>query len=203
MADLERQRAHQAAYYAANREKVLARKAAYYAANREKVRACKAAYRAANREKERARNAAYYAANQEKVRACNAAWAAANREKERARKAAWRAANREKVLACNAAWRKKLAPEAVAEAYLRQRVEERGGMCPKFVDPSRRGAPDRMVLLPGRPVYFVEMKRQKVGRLMSWQERYHEDLRRLGHKVSVLWSKEDVDAFFLEVDLTC
>jgi hypothetical protein len=173
MADLERQRAYQAAWAAANREKVRARKAAYYAANSEKVRACNAAYRAANREKERARKAAYYAANSEKLRASNTAR------------------------------RKKLAPEAVAEAYLRQRVEERGGMCPKFIDPARRGAPDRMVLLPNRPVYFVEMKQYKMGRVASWQERYHEDLRRLGHKVSVLWSKEDVDAFFLEVDLTC
>jgi hypothetical protein len=188
MADLERQRAYQAAYRAANREKERARNAAYYAANREKERARKAAWRAANLEKALACNAAYYAANSEKVLARQAAYYAANREKVRAR---------------NTARRKKLAPEAVAEAYLRQRVEERGGMCPKFIDPSRRGAPDRMVLLPGRPVYFVEMKRQKVGRLMSWQERYHEDLRRLGHKVSVLWSKEDVDAFFLEVDLTC
>jgi hypothetical protein len=188
MADLERQRAYQAAYRAANREKERARNAAYYAANREK---------------ERARKAAWRAANLEKALACNAAYYAANREKVLARQAAYYAANSEKVRARNTAWRKKLAPEAVAEAYLRQRVEERGGMCPKFIDPSRRGAPDRMVLLPGRPVYFVEMKRQKVGRLMSWQERYHEDLRRLGHKVSVLWSKEDVDAFFLEVDLTC
>jgi hypothetical protein len=172
-------------------------------ADLERQRAYQAAYRAANREKERARNAAYYAANREKERARKAAWRAANLEKALACNAAYYAANREKVRARNTARRKKLAPEAVAEAYLRQRVEERGGMCPKFIDPSRRGAPDRMVLLPGRPVYFVEMKRQKVGRLMSWQERYHEDLRRLGHKVSVLWSKEDVDAFFLEVDLTC
>jgi chromatin segregation and condensation protein Rec8/ScpA/Scc1 (kleisin family) len=188
MADLERQRAHQAAYRAANREKERARNTAYRAANREKVLARKAAWAAANREKVRACNAAYRAANREKLRARNTAWAAANREKVRARKTARR---------------KKLAPEAVAEAYLRQRVEERGGMCPKFIDPARRGAPDRMVLLPNRPVYFVEMKRYKMGRVASWQERYHEDLRRLGHKVSVLWSKEDVDAFFLEVDLTC
>jgi hypothetical protein len=192
MADLERQRAYQAAY-----------QAAYRAANREKVRAANAAWAAANREKVRARNAAWRAANREKDRAYQAAYRAANREKVLARQAAYYAANSEKVRARNTAWRKKLAPEAVAEAYLRQRVEERGGMCPKFIDPARRGAPDRMVLLPNRPVYFVEMKRYKMGRVASWQERYHEDLRRLGHKVSVLWSKEDVDAFFLEVDLTC
>jgi len=91
------------------------------------------------------------------------------------------------------------APEIVAEQYLRERVEALGGMCPKFVDPSRRGAPDRMVILPGHPVYFVEMKRYKIGTVRPWQERYHTDLRACGHKVWVLWSKEDVDGFFAEI----
>jgi hypothetical protein len=77
-----------------------------------------------------------------------------------------------------------------------------GGMCPKFIDPSRRGAPDRMVLLPGRPVFFVEMKREVGGVVKPWQTRYHEDLRALGHRVWVLWSKEEVDAFISEVTLT-
>lgn len=97
---------------------------------------------------------------------------------------------------------KESAPERVAEQYLREQVTALGGMCPKFIDPARRGAPDRMVLLPGLPVHFVEMKRAKLGRLEAHQERYHADLRRLGHRVWVLWSKEDVRAFIAEVTLT-
>lgn len=89
--------------------------------------------------------------------------------------------------------------EIVAEQYLHEQVEVLGGMCPKFVDPSRRGAPDRMVLLPGLPAIFVEMKRESLGRLKSWQERYHADLRALGNRVEVLWSKEDVDNFIASV----
>jgi hypothetical protein len=81
----EHERAYQAAYYAANREKVLARRrAAYRAANREKVQERNRAYRAANREKVRERDRAYRAANREKVKARHAAWRAANREKMRA-----------------------------------------------------------------------------------------------------------------------
>jgi hypothetical protein len=90
-------------------------------------------------------------------------------------------------------------PEKVAEQHLREQIEARGGMCPKFVDPSRRGAPDRMVLLPGKSVHFVEMKRAKLGKIKPHQQRYHDDLRALGYRVWVLWSKEDVDKFIAEV----
>lgn len=98
-------------------------------------------------------------------------------------------------------WHRKNAPvvEAKAEAHLVESVKLVGGMCPKFIDPSRRGAPDRMVLLPGKPVIFVEMKREKVGTVKAWQERYHADLRALGHRVEVLWSEEDVDGFLAAI----
>jgi hypothetical protein len=108
-------------------------------------------------------------------------------------------AYREKASAYKRKWKEKLAPEAKAEAHLVESVKLVGGMCPKFIDPGRRGAPDRMVMLPGRPVYFVEMKREKVGKLSPWQERYHADLRALGHRVWVLWSKEDVDEFLASI----
>jgi hypothetical protein len=164
-----------------------------------KKRAYDAAYRAAHPEKQRARDVANYAAHPEKKRALSAAYRAANPDKCRARSAAWRAAHPEETRACNVAYRASTAPEIVAEQYLRERVEAMGGMCPKFVDPSRRGAPDRMVILPGQPIYFVEMKRRKFGKVSPWQERYHADLRRCGHNVYVLWSKEEVDGFFTSI----
>lgn len=85
--------------------------------------------------------------------------------------------------------------EATVEEYLKQGVKDRSGICPKFNDPGRRGAPDRLVCLPGHPTYFVELKRPNIGVLDSHQVRYHESLRAAGQKVWVLWSKEDVDAF--------
>jgi hypothetical protein len=135
----------------------------------------------------------------EKQRAYHAAYRVANKEKKREQDAAHRAAYPESHRAADAKYRASIAPEIVAEQYLRERVEALGGMCPKFVDPSRRGAPDRMVILPGLPIYFVEMNRYKIGKVRPWQDRYHADLRACGHKVWVLWSKEDVDGFFATI----
>lgn len=96
-------------------------------------------------------------------------------------------------------WRGKYPVEAAVEGYLTQRVQNLGGMSPKFNDPGRRGAPDRLVCIPGHPTYFVELKRPKIGVLAAHQERYHEALRAAGQRVWVLWSREDVDAFFAEI----
>jgi len=98
--------------------------------------------------------------------------------------------------------REKTPLEKRIEERLHDEVTRRGGMCSKFVDPGRRGAPDRIVMLPGHPSYFVELKRPRAfGELKSWQSRYHDDIRAAGQKVWVLWGDADVDAFFLEIDL--
>ena len=85
--------------------------------------------------------------------------------------------------------------ELAVEKYLCAMVEERGGFCPKFLDPGRRGAPDRLVIMKGHPTYFVELKRPKLGYLEPHQKRYHERLRECGQKVWVLSSIEQVDEF--------
>jgi len=84
-----------AAYYAANPEKIKVAKAAYYASNPEKARASRAALHLASPGKRKAYNAAYRAANPEKVRACSAAYRAANPEKAKESYSAWKAANPE------------------------------------------------------------------------------------------------------------
>ena len=85
--------------------------------------------------------------------------------------------------------------EVTVEKHLRDEVKKRGGMCPKFTDTGRRGAPDRLVLLPGHPTYFVELKRPRIGHLAVHQKRYHADIRAAGQSVIVLDSIEAVDAF--------
>jgi hypothetical protein len=89
--------------------------------------------------------------------------------------------------------------EETVEQFLLKNVEAAGGMCIKFKDPARRGAPDRLVLMPGRPALFVELKRPRIGRLAAHQIRYHRDLRAIGQRVWVLWSKEDVYEFFAKI----
>src|SRR5580700_2645874 len=95
--------------------------------------------------------------------------------------------------------RTKTPREIEIENYLRDRIESCAGLCMKFIDPGQRGAPDRLVVLPGQPTFYVELKRPKQGKLSAHQERYHQRLRERGQGVWVLWSKEDVDAFIAEV----
>lgn len=84
--------------------------------------------------------------------------------------------------------------EKAIEAYLRNQVKKRGGIAFKFVSPGYNGVPDRLVIMPGGRVYFVEVKNER-GRLSPLQLRCHNMLDALGIRVYVLWSKEDVDAF--------
>lgn len=48
--------------------------------------------------------------------------------------------------------------EKTIEKYLAQRVKEAGGIAYKFVSPGNAGVPDRLVLLPGARIVFVELK---------------------------------------------
>ncbi len=86
--------------------------------------------------------------------------------------------------------------ETKVEKALVDGVELRGGACPKWTSPGRKGPPDRIVLMPGAHVVFVETKAPN-GRLEPWQSRFHTMLRWLGFRVVVLWTLEQV-ADFLE-----
>ena len=57
-----------------------------------------------------------------------------------------------------------------------------------------RGLPDRMLLLPGGRVIFVEFK-IPTGRVSRLQTYCHDRLRALGFRVEVLWSREHVNEF--------
>lgn len=120
----------------------------------------------------------------------------AQREKQRRRRAALRTDPVKHAAALQARRNQRAGAvrEIVVEKYLCERVQAAKGFCPKFVDPSRRGAPDRLVLLPGHPTVFVELKRPKGGVLSVHQSRYHEAIRAAGQTVFVAWSKGDVDS---------
>ena len=83
--------------------------------------------------------------------------------------------------------------EKDVERYLVRRVEQVGGRCVKFSPDNNRGWPDRIVLLPGGVLIWVELKRETDGRIAPAQMVAHEDLRRLGQRVEVVWSKKDAD----------
>ena len=79
MANIEKYKARDAAYYTANADRVIARQSAYYEANSEKVKATTAAYRAANPEREKAIAVARYAKHSKDMIAKACAYSAANR----------------------------------------------------------------------------------------------------------------------------
>lgn len=80
--------------------------------------------------------------------------------------------------------------EKNVEKYLMKRSREIGGECMKWT--GTLGVPDRIMLLPGGRVIFVEVK-QKSGRLSKMQIFIHSKLQRLGMDVRVVWCNEDVD----------
>ncbi len=79
--------------------------------------------------------------------------------------------------------------ESIIEKHLAAAVKAAGGVAYKFVSPGRRSVPDRIVLLPGGRIVFVECKAPgKAPR--ADQLREHERLRALGFNVVVLDSKD-------------
>lgn len=72
--------------------------------------------------------------------------------------------------------------ESLIEKHLVAEVKKAGGVAFKFVSPGRRSVPDRIVLLPGGRLVFVECKAPgKAPRA--------DQLRELGFTVVVLDSK--------------
>lgn len=93
------------------------------------------------------------------------------------------------------------AVEKHIEQYLKTGVEKLGGECLKLVTPGKDGAPDRLILWPWGKCEFVETK-QPHGRLSPLQLAYRKRLRRLGFKVYVLWTKEEVKSYLNEIHPT-
>ena len=75
--------------------------------------------------------------------------------------------------------------EKTIEQKLIRAVKSCDGICPKFVSPGMSGMPDRVVMLPGGRIGFVEVKAPgKKPRPL--QVKRHRELRELGIKVFVL-----------------
>lgn len=84
--------------------------------------------------------------------------------------------------------------ESRIENALIRRVKKLGGLCEKFTSPSRRSVPDRLVILPGGRIYFVELKApgKKPTELQALD---HEKRKALGCDVRVIDSLDQVKVF--------
>lgn len=87
--------------------------------------------------------------------------------------------------------------EKLIEQKLVKAVKTQSGMCPKLVSPGTDGMPDRMVLLPGGKLSFVEVKAPG-EKPRPLQIRRHEQLRQLGFRVAVLDDPEQIPGILEE-----
>ena len=91
--------------------------------------------------------------------------------------------------------------EDAIERRLVTEAVKRGGLAPKFVSPGLDGVPDRLLLLPGGRLAFVEVK-VPGKKPRPIQRRRMEQLTALGFQVFVLDSKEQIGEILDEVQAT-
>ena len=88
--------------------------------------------------------------------------------------------------------------EKIIERKLVDAVKSLGGLAPKFVSSGFDGMPDRIILMPGGHMAFVEVKApSKVPRPL--QEARHRMLRQLGFKVYVLDGEDQIGGILDEI----
>lgn len=91
--------------------------------------------------------------------------------------------------------------EKEIEQKLVKAVKQKGGIALKFISPAFDGMPDRLILLPKSTIAFVEVKApNKAPRPLQLSR--HEMLKRLGFKVYVLDSKEQIGGILDEIQAT-
>lgn len=88
--------------------------------------------------------------------------------------------------------------ESRLEHRLKREIENLGGMSLKLTVPGKRGMPDRLILLPGEKIYFIEMK-VPGEKPRPLQRKRARQLQALGFYVCCLDSDEAVDGFLQEV----
>ena len=89
--------------------------------------------------------------------------------------------------------------EKYIEQQLVRAVKIAGGICPKLMSPGTDGMPDRMILMPGCQIGFVEVKAPgKKPRPL--QVKRHKELRALGFPVFILDSSDQIPDVLREVE---
>lgn len=88
--------------------------------------------------------------------------------------------------------------EKIIESRLVQEVQSRGGLCWKFTSLGTDGVPDRIVLMPGGKIAFVEVKAPG-EKMRALQIRRKQQLERVGFSVYCLDSLEQIRPILDEV----
>ena len=88
------------------------------------------------------------------------------------------------------------------EQKLVKMVKRHGGRCPKWVSPGWSGVPDRLCLLPGGRIIFVETKRPKGSRVAALQKKWKAWLEELGFVHRFAFTLEDLQELELLIRKT-
>ena len=91
--------------------------------------------------------------------------------------------------------------EKEAERALFKSVVAGGGKCIKMDPTYNAGIPDRLVLLPGGVVVWVELKRRIGGKISPLQNLWRRELKQLGHSVVYLRGVKEVNDWVAKNDL--
>ena len=86
------------------------------------------------------------------------------------------------------------------EDYLHDAFVQRSGTTRKFVSPGRTGVADRICMLPGGRIWFIECKTLS-GRESPVQVRERHRMIALGFDARVVYGRDGVDALMKEIDL--
>lgn len=77
-------------------------------------------------------------------------------------------------------------------------IREFGGIAFKFVSPGNNGVPDRIAILPGGKIWFVELKTAR-GRLSGMQQLQLDRIMLLGFQVRVAYGMAGVKELLREI----
>lgn len=88
--------------------------------------------------------------------------------------------------------------EKSIETNLVKAVKNMGGLAPKFISPGLDGVPDRLVLLPGGRMAFIELKAPG-KKLRPLQVRRKRQLEALGFSVYCIDSPEQIGVIIHEI----
>ena len=82
--------------------------------------------------------------------------------------------------------------ERQLENKLKATVTRLGGVVYKLDAKANKGVPDRVVALPGRTPFFIELKTE-TGRVSPLQAHEHERLRKIGQRIVVAYGWQEIE----------
>lgn len=93
--------------------------------------------------------------------------------------------------------------EKELEAKLQRAVKGVRGLCYKFTSPANAGVPDRIIMLKGGKIIFVELK-TSTGQLSPLQSQQIRQIREKGQKVVIVYGESGVDKLidFIKASMT-